>query len=347
MILLKIFLLPISVSYGLVTWARNILYRVGIFDEHIIPVPSVCIGNLTVGGTGKTPMTELLVKKLHSDYSVVMLSRGYGRASRGIYEATPSSRPEDIGDEPFQVYKKFGHLIKVFVGENRWKATQEILQKYPKTNMLLLDDAYQHRAVKAKLNILLSDFYRPLYTDWLLPTGLLRESRWGAKRAHVVVITKCPPFLSVHSKTTIRKDIRKYLKSSAPIFFSSLQYANPVGSNTAQLFDPTMPLFVFSGIANDRPLLEYVKSNFKLAGKISFNDHHTYRNSDIAYIVKQSEKLNGCKILLTTEKDHVKLQTPEFRELLKNHHLYYLPIEISLSNQEKEFDQFLLDTLNA
>lgn len=348
MFLFKIFLLPVSIAYGMVTWVRNIFYRIGIFDEKIIPDYSICVGNLTVGGTGKTPMTELLIKKLHPYFEIAMLSRGYGRSSRGFYEADAESTPAKIGDEPLQIYLKFKTLIKVFVGENRWNAILNIRSKYPSTNLILLDDAYQHRGIKAKINILLSDYYRPFYSDWLLPTGLLRESRWGAKRAKAVVVTKCPPMLSAHHKTAISKQIRKYCASGVPIFFSFINYGTPLGSNTSKAFDSKAQVFIFSGIANDEPLVNYAKNNFQYAGKITFNDHHRYTHSDIIYVINQFDKVAGSnKILLTTEKDHVKLQTADIQELLKNYHLYYLPIEISMMNQEKEFELFLLDTLNA
>ncbi len=323
------------------------MYAVGILDSTAIKTNSICIGNLTVGGTGKTPMTEYLIRMLQNKYSIAVLSRGYGRKSKGIFEADEDSTPATIGDEPTQIFKKFGETTKVFVGENRRNAINAILNKYPATDLILLDDAYQHRAVAAKLNILLSDYNRPFYSDWVLPTGLLRESRYGAKRAKAVMVTKCHPLLSETEKIKIRKRIRKYSKPGAPIFFSYLQYGTPIGVNTTVPFDSTQKVFLFSGIANDRPLINYLKNNVNLCGNISFNDHHQYSSRDIKYIVHEFEKIDSPnKVLITTEKDQVKLQQDSLKELFGNRRLYCLPVEFTIMQQPKEFEQFVLDALN-
>lgn len=345
MFFVKIFLFPLSLIYQTITAGRNMLYRLDIFDRHAIPVASICIGNLTIGGTGKTPLTELIIKLFSRDFNIAMLSRGYGRQTSGFIEATSAADASTIGDEPFQIFSKFKNRIKVFVGEKRWDAVQTILTTHPETNLIVLDDAMQHRAVKAKVNILVSDFNRPFYSDFIMPMGLLRESRLGAKRAHMIVVSKCPELLSDNRKIKIRKQIRQYAKATAPIYFSTISYATPIGSNTDVPFDPYAHVFLFSGLANETPMVNYVKANMNLCGEIAFKDHHHYKSADINYILEKFKKTPSNKVLLTTEKDHVKLQHPELKSLFAEHKLYYLPIEIKLASQEQEFYSYLTQLL--
>ena len=348
MFFIKIILFPISIIYAAVTWVRNCFYAIGVYSIYTIPKPSICIGNLTVGGTGKTPMTEYLVKMLVEKYSIAILSRGYGRKTKGIIQADSNSNATSIGDEPFQIFKKFGHQLQVFVGEKRKLVVDYILNKFPDINLILLDDAYQHRAVSATINLLLCDYHRPFYSDWVLPTGLLRESRWGAKRAQAIVVTKCPPLLSEKDRIKIRKRIRTYAKPWSPVFFSYLNYGTPVGVNTLLPFDSSQKVFVFSGIANDRPLIQYLKNNVNLCGNITFRDHHQYTAGDIRSIVHEFEKIESInKVLITTEKDHVKLQEEGLKKLFANHLLYYLPVTFAIIQQQKEFEQFVTDSLHS
>ncbi|TAH25093.1 MAG: tetraacyldisaccharide 4'-kinase [Cytophagales bacterium] len=346
MIFLKIFLFPLALIYGAITRIRNFAYSIGLFDENVIPKPSIVIGNLTVGGTGKTPMTEYIISLFHQQYKVSMLSRGYGRKTKGFIEADSTSNASIIGDEPFQVYSKFKDTVHVFVGENRRNAIQQIVSKYPSTQLVVLDDAYQHRAVKASINILLCDYYRPFYKDYLLPFGLLRESRHGAKRADAIVVTKCPPLLSDKSKIDITRQIRNYTKIRTPIFFAHFTYATPISEHNQEKLDKNTPVFLFSGIANDLPLVEYVKNNYKYHKHITFNDHHFYTQQDIEHITFLLSKCPANTVLMTTEKDFGKLQSSELRELLKNYQLYYLPVAFNFSEQAKEFESFLLEKLN-
>ncbi len=346
MFFIKIFLFPISIIYAAVTWVRNCFYAIGVYPIYSIPKSSICIGNITVGGTGKTPMTEYLIQMLADKYSIAILSRGYGRKTNGIVQADKSSNASSIGDEPMQIFQKFGHQLRVFVGEKRKDAILYILKHFTDTTLILLDDAYQHRAVSATINLLLCDYHRPFYSDWVLPTGLLRESRWGAKRAQAIIVTKCPPLLSENDRIKIRKRIRTYAKPGAPVFFSYIQYGIPVGANTTEDFDSSQKAFVFSGIANDIPLINYLKNNVNLCGNITFRDHHQYTVGDIRSIVHEFEKIpSPNKVLITTEKDYVKLQEAGLKEILANHPLYYLPVTFAIIQQQKEFEQFITDSL--
>ena len=192
MILLRILLFPFSWLYYLITQIRNRLYDRGLKPSVKFELPVICVGNLTVGGTGKTPMIEHLIRLLQNRFKVATLSRGYGRATKGIRIAGPSENASTIGDEPFQFYTKFGKRITVAVGEERALAIPTILQECSDTQIILLDDGFQHRKVSPGFSILLTDYHRPFYNDFLLPSGRLRESRWGAERADVIVVTKCP-----------------------------------------------------------------------------------------------------------------------------------------------------------
>ena len=254
---LKLLLSPFAFIYKLATDLRNHLYDIGYrpsiqFDRFVVSV-----GNLTVGGTGKTPFVELLVRLLSSKYKMAVLSRGYGRKTRGFRMANSQDNAETLGDEPFQYYIKYGNKINVAVGEERALAIPEILFHSDETELIILDDAYQHRAVGRNLNILLSDFNRPFYTDLVLPAGRLRESRKHAQRSDVVIVTKCPHHLDEDAMTAIEKEIRRYGGNKMPVYFTGIKYLEPKRIFGEMSFSKNV--FLFTGIANPSPLENYVK----------------------------------------------------------------------------------------
>jgi len=336
---LKILLFPFSLLYSAITGIRNHLYNIGWkrsfqFDRFVVSV-----GNLTVGGTGKTPFVELILRQFKSKYKLAVLSRGYGRRTKGFRLAGAKDDATTLGDEPFQYQVKYGSEVTVAVGEERALAIPEILKNYEQTELIVLDDAFQHRAVRADVNILLSDFQRPFYEDFVLPAGLLRESRRNAKRADFVVITKCPPLLDKTILQKIEKSVWKYSGEHKPVFFSSIKYLNPVkilGPGTM-----TDKVLLFSGIANPEPLEAYVKANYDLKGHLKFPDHHSYSDTDIRRLTKKFEQLNiPDLILMTTEKDMIRLLSQN-EQFLHNYPVFYLPIELYFLKNEDSFAKML------
>lgn len=328
--LLRKLLFPFAVLYGLITWVRNYLYDKGLLKSYSFEIPVIAVGNLSVGGTGKTPQIEYLIRLLSSKYKVATLSRGYKRKSEGFVLADDNANAEILGDEPFQYYQKFPN-IQVAVDADRRNGITRLLEQKDKPEVILLDDAFQHRKVKAGFYILLTTYDDLFYNDFILPMGNLRESRCGAKRADVVIVTKCPPTISV----TEQEKIRKQIGTDLPVFFSSIEYDDQVYSSTGQLTVKeikTQPKMLLAGIAKPQPFFDYLQS-----GKdeiLSFPDHHHFTESDISTI-----KQNAMgKIIVTTEKDYVRLKGTELEE-----QLFYLPIKSKLLNHQEVFDQIILN----
>lgn len=342
MILVRILLFPFSWLYYLITQIRNILYDRGIKPSVKFELPVICVGNLVVGGSGKTPMIEHLIRLLQSSYKVATLSRGYGRTTKGIRIASAVDNASTLGDEPYQFYSKFGSTITVAVGEERALAIPTILQEGPETQIILLDDGFQHRRVQPGFSILLTDFNKPFYNDFLLPSGRLRESRWNARRADVIVVTKCPEEISADEMITIEKCIRNY--AMKPVFFTTIRYGNPTPFQSQKSTSP-QDVVLITGISNSKPLLHYVSHNFNLVKHLRFNDHHNYTTSDIDMIANLW-KANNKLSFITTEKDKVKLDVPAFSEKLKGLSMFYMPIEIDFLKGGKDFDEIILNLVD-
>jgi tetraacyldisaccharide 4'-kinase len=339
---MKYFLLPFSFLYGFVTDVRNFLYDKGFWKKHIFNIPIINVGNLTVGGTGKTPHVEYLIRLLKDKYTLTTLSRGYGRKTKGIIIANSSANAQTIGDEPYQFYQKFNGEITVVVGENRVEAISELLAQKPDNELIILDDSFQHRAIKPSLNILLMDYSRPIYEDFTFPTGRLRERRHGAKRAEVVIISKCSEDLSIETQKEIESSLQTYLKPNSPIFFTKIIYGKPQNCRSELENTDFNKAILLSGIANPAPFETYAKTQFEVVNHLIFSDHHDYSEKDLIEIKNQNIK-DGTVILMT-EKDMVKFIPFLNHELLKGINLYYLPIEIDfLSNKMKlEFNNLTL-----
>jgi tetraacyldisaccharide 4'-kinase len=353
--MLSILLWPFTLLYGLITDLRNYLYDKAILKPIRFDIFTLNVGNLTVGGTGKTPQVEYLIRLLKDEYTIATLSRGYGRQTKGFILADEQASAASIGDEPMQFYQRFGQQISVVVGEERALAIPQLLFEKPQTNVILLDDAYQHRSVQPHLNLLLTDFHRLFTRDQPFPSGRLRERRKGAKRANMVVVSKCPADLSASARKEIEEEIRQYTQVSTPIFFSGIRYGQP------QPFTPDQPavskagLVLVSGIAHPEPLVKYVSAHFHLMSHCPFSDHHLYTERDIQKIREMCEKLVAEKqvkggiheiSLLTTEKDYVKLRALPLDTWAPGMLFFYLPMEIYfLDNTGINFDSLVRQSM--
>lgn len=342
---LKILLLPFAVLYNLITRLRNYAYDTGRKPSIQFDVPVIGVGNLTVGGTGKTPMVEHLIRILGGTYKLATLSRGYGRQTKGFRLATPADTAATLGDEPLQIYRKFGHQVTVAVGEERAFAIPNILHEHPEVQAILMDDAFQHRRVRPLVNILLSDYNRPFYQDLLLPAGRLRESRSGAKRANAIVVTKCPAAIQDDEMMAIVHNIRQY--SPAPVFFTTIRYGNPVpfgGYFSHAEATPADNVILLTGIAQPGPLVDYVQKSYRLADHIAMPDHHSYSRQDLERLVARIQA-DPTLSIITTEKDSVKLIATALADLAVRLPLFYLPMEAEFVKNGKDFDAIVLNAI--
>ena len=341
-------LYPVSWIYGAVVVMRNKLFDWGIFRSKSFDVPVICVGNLAVGGTGKTPHTEYLIKLLHDKYQVAVLSRGYKRRTKGYVLATPQCTAKTIGDEPYQMYTKFSS-VTLAVDEKRCHGIEKLLKlKEPLTDVILLDDAFQHRHVKAGLNILLTDYHRLFCDDTLLPAGRLREPVSGKNRAQIVIVTKCPQDIKPIDYNIITKRLNLYPYQR--LFFSSFRYGNlqPVFSNEGGIALSLLTdtdILLITGIASPAPILERLGDCTKQIDLLSFGDHHDFTHKDMQQIRERFNKLKGKRrLIITTEKDATRLINHPGLDAELKPFIYALPIEIEiLQNQQDKFNQHIID----
>ncbi|GAB4036593.1 tetraacyldisaccharide 4'-kinase [Spirosoma gilvum] len=295
-------------------------------------------------------MVEFLIKRYLSNEptlvgAVATLSRGYGRKTKGFRIATNTDTAETVGDEPLQIYRKFGQRIRVCVGERRVEAIQSLLAVYPETACVVLDDAFQHRAVRPHLSILLTDYNRLFYDDYPFPAGRLRERRMGARRADAIVVTKCPINLWKTEQQRVVARIRSYTRPDTPIFFAGLQYGQPVSFATHQPVAGLTNVTLVSGLANADPLENYVRQTYGIRKHYRFADHYAYLRADLESIIAV---LPADSAILTTEKDWVKLDALLTAEERSTWPLYYLPIAVQfLDGDEMKFLAFLDDRFRA
>jgi len=326
-------LYPFAVLYGWITGIRNFLFDINFFKSKLTPLPSIIVGNLSVGGTGKTPIVEYLISQYSGEMKLATLSRGYGRKTKGFLKARPNSSPEEIGDEPFQIYQKYGDSVSVFVGEDRVNALAKMNLSNEKFNLVILDDAFQHRHVKAHLNILLTTYQKPFYSDFLLPMGRLREYRSGAKRADAVVFTKCPKTVGAVDRENKKQEVSKYLLPETPVLFSSISYGKPYPLNTRMKFKPD--LILISGIANPETLINHLEKNYNLLKSIRFGDHHDYTESDVKEIAAVFESFMEKPVLIITEKDADKVKLLLQAGFLKEIPIFVQPIQVQFSSEDE------------
>lgn len=341
---LNYLLYPFSLLYGLVMWVRNRLYDNGVLTAVEFDIPTIAAGNLSVGGTGKTPHVEYLIRLLKEDYRLATLSRGYNRRTKGYLLADAQSTAADIGDEPMQFHRKFPD-IRVCVGEERMLAIPQLLGEVPDIQAVLLDDAFQHRSIKPGMNILITDYNRRYTRDHVVPFGRLREGRKGAGRADGIIVSKCPPNLSLADKAAIEKEIAPLPHQR--LFFTTLSYGTlyDMMALTPVTPAPSATVLLVCGIARPEPLVQYLRSKFKEVFLLPFPDHYYYTEKDVANMAKELKDLPGEeKIIVTTEKDAVRLQL--LQPVLQQQNLQpaVMPVEISFLFEEADsFNNYIFD----
>lgn len=344
MLILRILLVPIALLYGAAIYVRNFLFDIGVKKSTSFSRAVICIGNLTVGGTGKTPHTENLINLLKDDFNVATLSRGYKRKTKGFLLASSNSTASEIGDEPMQMLSKFPE-ITVAVDEQRVRGVETLLQQKPSTDIILLDDAFQHRYVKPGFSILLTDYNNLIYKDFFLPTGTLRDSFTQRKRANLVMVTKCPTNLSGNEQQKIKHKLK--LKPNQQVFFTSYRYGNikPVFETGTAPKEP-VTVTALAGIANPKPFFRHLKANFSITNTIDLADHYRFTETKIKAIFESFSSLRegATHILITTEKDAARIK--EFTNLpdaIKSA-FYYIPIEVEfLDGKQDEYYSKILE----
>ena len=343
-------LLPGGWLYGVIMQARNFLYDQGIRKSYTFDRTVLSVGNLTIGGTGKTPCIEYLVHLLQPQLATAMLSRGYKRITQGVKIATPHDTALTIGDEPLQVYNKFSAnpSVKVAVAEDRVQGINQLLAIDPTIDVILLDDAFQHRSIQPCLNILLTDFNRPFFTDYVLPAGRLRESRKAAQRADVVIVTKCPNAMPQATQAYFSHQIYRYCRQHPlpPIFFTRIGYGSPVQVGQGHPMPLAKHVLLVTGIADSKPLAQHVAQHYHLVQHMAFQDHHAFTPQDIRKILAAFSQIPyQAKCLLTTEKDSVRLRDPALQPLLQHIPIFYLPIAMAFIAGGEIFNKLIFEAI--
>jgi tetraacyldisaccharide 4'-kinase len=327
MIILRYLLFPFSLIYGWITTIRNFLFEKNILKSTSFKIPIIVVGNLSVGGTGKTPQIEYLIRLLSPKYKVATLSRGYKRKSTGFILANADATSELIGDEPYQLHQKFPN-IHVAVDADRANGIQQLRSQKERPEVILLDDAFQHRKVKAGWYILLSSFDDLYFNDYVLPTGNLRESRKGASRADMIIITKCPKDLS----ELAQKSIKQKIGLDCPVYFSCISYHDSIinhhDSKLVTDIEKQSKLLI-TGIAKPQPFFDFMAHEND--EKLVFPDHHFFTSADVDLIKRKSASKD---LVVTTEKDFVRLNAH-----WEDAKLYYLPIQSFFIDKKEDFDQ--------
>ena len=342
-------LLPLSFLYGMGVRFRNMLFDTGILESRSFPIPVISVGNITVGGAGKTPHVEYLIRLLCETKRVSVLSRGYKRRTKGYLLASSSSTSLELGDEPYQMYLKYGRQVHVAVSANRCEGIERLCSdpETKDTDVILLDDAFQHRYVKPGVNILLVDYHRLIVYDKLLPAGRLREPKDGKRRADIVIVTKCPPDLRPMDFRVITKALNLYPYQK--LFFTTIEYSDliPLFSNSRSLalseITSDYEVLVLSGIASPQHLLCDIQKHTENVIPMTFRDHHLFTPKDIARINNTFDSLSSKRIIITTEKDAARIVGLDGLSDDVRNHIYALPIKTTfLLEQQEQFDEFIL-----
>lgn len=328
--LLRKLLFPISLIYALVVSVRNLFYDIGLFKSTSYETPIICVGNLSVGGTGKTPMVEFLIRRLQKENKLAVLSRGYKRKTSSFIIANTNTEVEDIGDEPFQIFNKFQN-VSVAVDADRRNGIAR-LDKTVNPDIIILDDAFQHRRVKPSHNILLTAYDNLYVNDWYLPTGDLRDSKYASRRADLIVITKCTASISKKEKNTLRSQINP--RAHQKVLFSYLEYDSKLYSGKDEIYLESLKdrkVTLVTGIANPQPLYQYVVTKGLRVEHLSFADHHFFTENELKLLRTKS-------IIITTEKDYMRLAG-------KIENLYYLPIKHAFFPEDAAVIEKYLSTI--
>ena len=343
---MRLFLAPLSWLYAIALHLRHKLYDWGILESKSFDVPTICVGNLALGGTGKTPHTEYLIKLLKDKAKVAVLSRGYGRKSTGFVLAEENTPYEQIGDEPLQYHLKFND-ITVAVDEKRCDGVEKLMTLETPPEVILLDDAFQHRQIKSGLNLLLTEYYNIYKKDMLVPAGKLRDVKCAADRADVIIVTKSPKVLLPYDKRDVINLIDA--KPHQKIFFTYIDFQElkPINEMATNLpLESMKSCYLFCGIANPYPLEDYLKRKFNTLITNYFSDHHCYNEDDIHAILSGYNSVIGKnKILLTTEKDLMRITNSSYLSKFENVPLFTIPIEVKFndSKEEETFKNLILN----
>jgi len=337
---LRWILLPLTILYTMVIWIRNKLYDLRILASKSFPVNTIVIGNLAVGGAGKSPITQKCVAYFTDKYKVATLSRGYGRSTHGFMLVEKEHRADQVGDEPLQMKHNFDQ-VTVAVDEDRAHGIEILQQNH---DLILLDDAYQHRKITPKCALLLFDYPSILGPIWLLPTGNFRDTMNQTKRADIVLITKCPHNIPAQDKEKIETKIRKY-NNRASIYYSQIRYLSPEPLNDlakAHVYQQAKQIVLLTGIANPKPLLDYLTNKHGQVDHLSYPDHHAFTSFDYLEIKAKFSKIKTKDaILVTTEKDAQRLAVDKLVDIP----LYYIPIAMDVQ-QERDFFKVIEQRLN-
>ena len=345
---MKRLLLPISLLYSFVLFLRHKLYDWKILKSKSYNIPNICVGNLNLGGTGKTPHIEYLIRLLSDKYDIAVLSRGYGRKTQGYLLANDTHTHNDIGDEPLQYFTKFNN-IKVAVDESRCEGMDRLLQENNPPQVVLLDDAYQHRKIKPGLNILLTDYYSLYSDDHLVPAGNLRDIKKAAQRAEIIVVTKSPNVITPY----YRRDVENKLKPlpHQKVFYSYIEYLDfqPLSKISHEMdIKEAKTVLLLCGIANTYSLEDHIKRKYNTISKIKFNDHHNFTEKDIDMIIdKYNSTIGKNKVIVTTEKDAMRLINTSFINKFDDIPVFTIPIKIKFHKEEgTSFDDEILKYIN-
>jgi tetraacyldisaccharide 4'-kinase len=341
---------PVTFLYWLVIVFRNKMYDLQLFHSRSFKIPIISVGNINVGGTGKSPAVEYLIKLLQNENTVATLSRGYGRKTSGYLEASALSSPEEIGDEPTQFKQKFND-VKVVVDEDRIRALEKLEYE---VDVVIMDDAYQHRKVKAGLNILLFDYNKVFLNDWMLPMGNRREPISGLNRADIIMITKTPKIFSPMERRRVEAHLPNY--TNIPVIYSYLKYSelkplhNIYPEKLFDSLDKKTSVILLTGIADARLLINYLEFHkLKIIKHFDYPDHYNFSQKDLDKLKVEYDGIDGDnKIIITTEKDAMRLLHPKFENKLDNLPMYYLPIEADIQEKDKEwFDNRILNYVRS
>jgi tetraacyldisaccharide 4'-kinase len=341
---------PLSLIYGFIVTLRNILFDLKILKSTEFSIPVISVGNITVGGTGKTPHIEYLIRLLSKEFNIAVLSRGYKRKTKNFILATTGSISDDIGDEPKQLKQKFPD-IHIAVDRKRVHGIYKLIETVKDLKVILLDDAYQHRSVNPGLSILLVDYTRPIYSDYLLPFGDLRESKREIRRADIVIITKTPKVLKPIEKKILMKELK--ILPYQYLYFSTYEYKNPEPVFTdnkkrivfSDIKNTRPSILLVTGIAQSSPLVKFLKSYSKIIDEMKFPDHHTYTSEDLIKIKSRFTKLKGkVKYIFTTEKDTVRFRELQMSDDTLKLSMYYISVEVKfLYGGTKKFNNYIIN----
>lgn len=341
---------PLSLIYGLIVTLRNILFDLKILKSTEFGIPVISVGNITVGGTGKTTHIEYLIRLLSEEYNIAVLSRGYKRKTRNFILADMEAMSNDIGDEPRQLKQKFPD-VHIAVDRKRVHGILNLLNNIKNLKAILLDDAYQHRYVNPGLSILLVDYTRPIYSDYLLPFGNLRESKYEIRRADIVIITKTPIILKPIEKKILMKELK--ILPYQFLYFTNYEYKNPepvfkdnkkrISYN--EIKNTRSSILLVTGIAQPAPLLKFLRSYSKTIEEMKFPDHHSYTAKDLVKIKSEFTRLKGKeKYIFTTEKDTIRFREMQIQDNELELSMYYVPVEVKfLYSGAKKFNNDIIN----